>query len=238
MKHRILWLNLLLLALVALAGWQLRERWLEARKTETKLLSEKPNQVVLPPATPAPPAPPVTAATYMEVASRTLFSPDRNPDVLPPPPPAPPVMPALPITHGMMTIEGRTIVIMSMKSGDKHHGYSAGDTIGDFKFVSVQGSDLTFDWNGTPVVKSFEELREKAPAQAAQNVPPPAAAAAGVTTLEVVKTAAGPGVKDEASGFKNCVANDSTPSGTVQEGYRKVVQITPFGGACRWEPVK
>ncbi len=237
MKQRLMLLNLLLLALVALAAWQLRERWLSARQAEKKILSEQTKPVALPPVTPATPPPAVTAANYMEVASKTLFSADRNPEVVVTPPAAP-VMPPLPFTKGMMTIEGKTIVIMSLKAGAPDHGYSPGDTIGDFQFIGVQGNVLTFDWNGQKVERSFEELREKVQAVAAQSTPPPSSAAQPVATIETIKSALGPGAKDEASGYKNCVPNDSTPSGTVQDGYKKVVQTTPFGSACRWEPVK
>jgi TonB family protein len=38
-------------------------------------------------------------------------------------------------------------------------------------------------------------------------------------------------------GFKRCELNDNTPAGTVVDGYRKVVSPTPFGEACRWDPV-
>ena len=230
-------LNLLLLALAALAAWQLRERWLAAREAEKKILGEQAKPVTLPPVAPAPQPPAVTAANYMEVASKTLFSADRNPEVVVTPPPAP-VMPPLPFAQGMMTIEGKTIVFMSVKTGAPDHGYSPGDTIGDFKFVGVQGNVLTFDWNGEKVVRSIEDLREKNPAAQAQNAPPPPSAPASATTIEIVKSAVGPGPKDEASGYKNCVATDNSAPGTVQDGYKKVVQTTPFGSACRWEPTK
>lgn len=233
-------LNLLLLALVALAAWQLRQRWVAARAAEVIILSEQAKPVILPPVTPPIPSPAVTASNYMEVASRTLFSPDRNPDVVKETPPAPPapVMPALPFAHGMMTIEGKTIVIMSLKAGAPHHGYSPGATIGDFKLISVQGNVLTFDWNGEKVVRSFEDLREKNPTPQAQSAPAVANAAPPTAAIEVVQSLKGPGPKDEASGNKNCVPNDNSPSGTIQDGYKKVVQATPFGAACRWEPVK
>ena len=96
---------------------------------------------------------------------------------------------------------------------------------------------LTFEWNGEQVTRSLEDMREKSPAAVAQNTPPPSAAPT-VNTIETVKSAVGPGARDEASGYKNCVATDNTPAGTVQDGFKKVVQTTPFGSACRWEPVK
>jgi hypothetical protein len=34
------------------------------------------------------------------------------------------------------------------------------------------------------------------------------------------------------------VPGDTTPAGTVRDGYRKLVTQTPFGNACRWELVK
>jgi len=31
--------------------------------------------------------------------------------------------------------------------------------------------------------------------------------------------------------------NDSTPDGSVVDGYRKISVPTPFGNGCRWDPV-
>jgi hypothetical protein len=33
---------------------------------------------------------------------------------------------------------------------------------------------------------------------------------------------------------KNCKPGDTSPAGTVVDGYKKVIEQTPFGAACRW----
>ncbi len=33
---------------------------------------------------------------------------------------------------------------------------------------------------------------------------------------------------------KACVPGDTSPAGTVLNGYTKVIEATPFGNACRW----
>ena len=48
---------------------------------------------------------------------------------------------------------------------------------------------------------------------------------------------AGPGV-DTGAGLKGCVPGDKSPSGTVVDGYKKIVSQTPFGAGCQWEQVK
>jgi hypothetical protein len=59
---------------------------------------------------------------------------------------------------------------------------------------------------------------------------------AGPAPPPVAKSAIGPGA-DTGRGFKVCDPNDNTPVGTVVDGYRKVENATPFGKACRWDPV-
>jgi hypothetical protein len=39
-------------------------------------------------------------------------------------------------------------------------------------------------------------------------------------------------------GFKLCQPNDSAPEGSIVGGFRKTLITTPFGKACRWDPVK
>jgi hypothetical protein len=53
----------------------------------------------------------------------------------------------------------------------------------------------------------------------------------------VIKQPMGPQGDATVFGFKQCSPNDSMPDGTVQGGYRKVTYKTPFGDACRWDPV-
>jgi hypothetical protein len=33
---------------------------------------------------------------------------------------------------------------------------------------------------------------------------------------------------------KNCQPGDASPAGTIVDGFKKVIEQTPFGAACRW----
>src|SRR5712692_102854 len=139
---------LLNLALIALAGvlvWQIRVHWRDARAHERDVLSRNAHlkPILNPP--PPPPLKTATPADYLEVAQRTLFSRDRNPNVIPdatPPPPAPPPMPALPLYHGQMAF-GEPVVFLSLGTAEQK-SYHAGDEIGPFKLLSFDRENITF----------------------------------------------------------------------------------------------
>lgn len=222
-----------------------RDRWYQAQGREQALL----RQMVPTPPVPVIPAlaalSPATPASYIGVAQQLLFSRDRNPNVIldpPPPPPAPKPMPALPLAYGVMDLGTGPTIILVDKPGAQHHGYRVGDTIGEFKLVALTNQDVTFEWEGKPVKKRIEEIVDKkareAPAPAgapAAGQAAPAAPQPQVTAIKPVE--AGPGVAlGEQS--RACVPGDTTPPGTVKDGYRKVVNNTPFGQSCRWEAVK
>jgi hypothetical protein len=242
--RRYLWLiDLTLLGLLVWAGVSLRERWRGADAREQALL----RQMIPPTPPPVIPALPgvsaATAASYIEVAQQFLFSKDRNPNVIldpPPPPPKPKPMPALPAAYGMIDLGNGPIVILSERPGAQHRGYRPGETIGPFKLVAIKGQEITFEWEGKQVNKRLEEIIDK---KAAESTAPPAEAqtaaakpaSQGITTLAPLK--AGPGVELGADS-RACVPGDTTPAGTVQDGFRKVVNKTPFGDSCRWERVK
>ena len=38
--------------------------------------------------------------------------------------------------------------------------------------------------------------------------------------------------------IKACTPGDTSPAGTVANGYKKVVEATPFGDACHWLQVQ
>jgi hypothetical protein len=44
--------------------------------------------------------------------------------------------------------------------------------------------------------------------------------------------------KDVGGGYHTCLPGDTSPPGTVVDGLKKLVNTTPFGVTCRWEPVK
>ena len=238
MKRKLLILNLGLAAFLAYAGYELRQAWLAEKAREAAELNKRLKPAQPPLWTPLPTAPPVAPAGYAAIAEQTLFDRTRNPnvvvDVPPPPPPKP--MPPLPLYHGQMNIGTGPMAILSATANAPHQGLHPGETIGPFKLMGVTSEEITLEWEGKTIRKNVDELLDRSapqPQQAAvstarteQPPPPPA----------VVKTPIGPGA-DTGAGFKRCELNDSTPPGTVVDGYRKVVNATPFGEACRWDPV-
>jgi hypothetical protein len=242
-KHRLTILNLVLLALVLLAGHLLKERWTTARAREEALLKRMIPSAPAPALSPVPPVAPATASSYLDVAQHMLFARDRNPNVIldpPAPPPPPKPMPGLPVAYGVMNLGDGPTAILSVKPGAEHKAYRAGERVGEFKVVAMNNQEILFEWEGKHVKKRLEELMDKrspapAPAQEAPQQAPPAAA--GSTSLGSGGTKAGPGA-DMGNQTRACVPGDETPAGTVQDGMRKVVTKTPFGEQCRWEPVK
>lgn len=246
MKNRLFLLNLMLLALIGASAWRLRQNWLDARAREQQMFgrSYKPS-----PAPALPPfiaAPAVAAANYFDVAEKMLFSKDRNPVVVVEAPPVKP-MPPLPFFHGLMDLGNGPTIILSEKSGAPHRGYHPGEKIGEFTIAAVSQDTVEFQWDGKPVRRRFDELVDRNPQAAAPPaagqgtaaVPPPATAPAADSPKSAVissTTKGGPG-PGQAGEIRPCQADDTSPPGTVTDGYKKVVSRTPFGPVCRWEPL-
>jgi hypothetical protein len=241
LKRKLWLLNILLVAAIALAGWQLRKEARELHARERATLDKRPPvpaPLVQPPAAPPPM---VTGAAYIGIAKDMLFSKDRNSQVIvdPPKPPDPPKpLPPLPVVHGVMDIGDGPIVMMSEKSGGRHRGVHVGEKIGEFKLVSVNKTDLVLGFEDRTVKKTLQELIDRggveAGAVAGQTGP---AGGASSTPAPPVVGKAEPNVK-LSEDTATCQTNDASPAGTVVNGMRKVVMATPFGNACRWEAVK
>jgi len=225
---------------VVYGGAQLRRQYQAAMAREAALRAARIAPQPAPPFQPLANDPPVLPSGYKDVAIKDLFHPTRNPDVaveLPPPPPPPPPMPALPRFHGQMNLGDGPMVVLVEKPGMPEKAIKVGESIGQFKLVDVNTSEITFSWtyNGDIARRSLRELADNtavaaAPEQrpAAANAPPPP---------PVVKSAIGPG-ELTGLGTRTCDLNDSTPAGTVVNGYRKTEGRTPFGKFCVWDPVK
>jgi len=241
-------LRLLDLGLLVLAGllyWHLRGEWMGSHARDLALLNGS-----LPPSRVRGLAPldnvgPVTAADFADVATKNLFSQDRNPNVIvdPPPPPKEKPVPPFPVAYGVMLWDGvPPTVVLSDRPGGAQKGYRPGDTIGPWKLVSVDTSYAEFEWDGKDFKKRIDELIDRsAVAQAAAPAPNVAAQAAaakpaGPQSLST-PSQSGPGV-DQGSGFRGCNPGDSSPDGTVMDGMKKVVVATPFGSSCHWEAAK
>jgi hypothetical protein len=224
--------------LAAAAGWQLRTRWREGKAQERKVLAQAVKPVVAPPP-PSLEAPQAATATgYSEVAQKTLFSKDRNPNVVVEVAPPKPV-PEFPVAYGIMNLGGGPTAILSAKSGETGKRYSPGDKVGEFTLANVEDDGIVLEWEGRQFRKSLKELRAAAPAA-------PAVAAAPVSVAPTVVAAAparapspdpGPG-EQTSEEHRSCQAGDTAPAGTIRNGYRKVMLPSPFGDLCRWDLVR
>jgi hypothetical protein len=243
LNRKLILLNLVLITLAGGLFWTLRARRIELQSHERVVLNQRAHAVaVLPPPQSVAPRP-VTPAEYIDVAQKMLFTKDRNPTVIiePPPKKPDPPMPLLPSYHGQMAI-GDPVVFLIAEAGSGQKGYRAGDKVGKFELVSFDREKITLTWDGKTIERNLAELRPKEPVpQPAQSPAAAAAARPAATTLAPVKTlGAGesPLGADMGGGFHGCVAGDSAPTGTVKDGYKKVVMQTPFGQSCHWEQVK
>jgi hypothetical protein len=130
-------------------------------------------------------------------------------------------------------------VVLSERAGGEQKGYHPGDKIGEWKIVSVDSRYLVLGWNGKEFQKRLDELLDKtnlvaeaAPLQVAPPLP------TGNTSTNLSNnTKTGPGV-DMGNSTKGCIPGDPAPSGTVVDGMRKVITVTPFGGSCQWVSAK
>ena len=238
MNRKLLILDLVLAALAIFAGFQFHSRRLASKAHEAAVLNRKPAPLPAPQFTPLATAPAVLSAGYAEIAQKLLFDRSRNStvvvEVTPPPPPKP--MPPLPVYHGMMNIGDGPAAILSVNASSPQMEIHPGEEIGPFKLVDVNTQEIVLEWDGKIIRKTVDEILDRTTRQvvadgsAASGGPPP-------PMLPVIKTPLGPG-DDAGQGFKVCQPNDSTPDGSVVDGYRKVSMPTPFGNACRWDPVR
>lgn len=263
MKPRLIVLNLLLVAGIGASFWQGRARWQDAQALRRNTLDVKVPRIAPPPLSPAPLPEAPTAVKYVDVATKDLFSKDRNPIVIIEPPKVgkPREMPSLPVVYGVLGLPSGVKALMAEKAGLMAKSVRAGDSIGEFKIAALDPRSVTFEWEGKEIQRPIEALMDRgnpggaAPGQpgiaaapqppggfppnvAAQpqiqqpqvnNPPPPNVAAGGLVGAEL----GAPGRSE-----RGCRPGDTTPVGTVVDGYRKVVYSTPFGGNCRWVPAQ
>lgn len=246
MTRKVLWLDLVLIALACLSVWRFRREVAREDAREQALwnarIKPKPANLL----TPLAPVAPLTALAYGDVAQLNLFSADRNPQVIiePTAPPAPKPVPPFPVARGVMLWEGAPpTVVLSEKSGGPQKGYHPGDRIGEWRVVSVDNQYLALEWNGQQFKKRLDELMDRTPlVQEAPALTPvqsntPAPAKGAQSLGDSSTKPGGPGI-DVGGDSRMCAPGDNAPVGTVQDGYRKVSTPTPFGASCRWEKVK
>jgi hypothetical protein len=243
MKRLLLW-NLVLAACATAGIYELRREWMVTRAQEQRVLLRKPAppKVDVTPVA-AKPAP-FQATSYTDVAQKMLFAKDRNPNVeivAPPPPPPPPPMPALPRVYGVMGLPSGAVAIMSDKPGGVQKRIRVDDTIGEFKVAKLDTQRITLKWMDKTVDKSIDELLDRGTGPASAPEPAaraaPAAAAAPPPSAPPVNPALGIEIGPPGHSIRACKGDDTSPVGTVFDGYKKSKEPTPFGEACRWLPV-
>ena len=242
MTRKLRILDLALAAALALLGYELRREWISAHAREQVLLHASVKPQADGPLAPLPQVGPLVATSYADVAGKNLFTKDRNPNViLDPviPPPEKPV-PPFPVARGVMLWDGTPpTVVLSDKAGGQQRGYHPGEKIGEWKIVSIDNSFVVFEWNGKQFKKRIDEMLDHTPIVVAEAPQQPAAAAVPAKPAQSLagNGASGPGM-DVGGSMKACVAGDGSPTGTVVNGYKKIIAETPFGSSCHWEPAK
>ena len=245
MKKKLIWVNVALLCLTGYAVWRVQGQWVVQKQHEDEIKRVKVKPPPLPPVViPAPPAP-VVAATYSDIANKMLFNKERNPNVVVEIVAAPkPSMPPLPILHGVMGLPSGMLALMSPDAKTPGKGVEVGEKMGAFELAALTRDEISFKWEDKTVTKSVSEMIYKgveaaSATQAAAPNPPGGAsgapaAAAPVPAGNGKPAAAVAGMEDT----KNCAPGDTSPNGTVADGYKKVLFPTPFGNSCHWELVK
>jgi hypothetical protein len=248
MNRKLIALDLALVALLVWAGYGLRQMWQAARAREAAEFRHKTGAVPVAPLTPLPNPPAVVPAKYKNIADKFLLSKDRNPDVPvepPPPPPPEPPMPALPVFHGMMNLGEGPLAFMSLNANSPYETIRPGEEIGQFKLLSVNQKEIELEWHGKKVHKLVDELLDNSQSQSQAGAPQQQQIDPSFRTVITPQAAApppeppaekGPGEANQF-GTAPCQQNDTTPFGTVRDGFRKIERITPFGRTCLWEQV-
>jgi hypothetical protein len=244
LKKRLVLLNLVLLATLVLLGWQLRQKVRQAKQRETAMLSKTIPAAPVPGVAALPKRSPLDATAYQDTVAKNLFSKDRNPSPIPDPPappPPPPPQPAFPVVRGVMLWNGAppTAVMSVQKGSTEQHGYHPGDKVGEWKIVSVDNKYIGLEWNGQQFLKRIDELIDRTPIVMAEAPAPQSTVQAtpAAPSKNLSETKNGQGA-DMGADYRGCVADDKSPPGTVVDGRKKMVNETPFGSVCRWEPVK
>ena len=241
MNRKVMLLNVALAGILIWIGVQLRAHWVESAAREQAALARQAKSVAVQPPAAVLPVDPATPATYIEVAQKTLFSKDRDPNVIietaPPaaPPPEPPI-PTFPKYHGQMAFGDPVVVLSTEKIPQK--SFHAGDDVGEFKLEQFDRDSVTLSWNGKTFKKPVRELAPKEGEKVVQAAAPAAPAPAAPKPAPVAQPK-GPAVLGAANGeTRACVPGDNTPSGTVVGGYRKNIIPGMMGVTCQWEPIR
>lgn len=238
MKPKLIALNVVLAVALGAIVWQAWSGWKQAQTARRNSLGVKMKPLAPPPLAPAPKPDAAPAANFADVATKDLFSKDRNPNVViePPKTEPPKPMPPLPVVFGVLGLPSGTKAIMAEKTGAPSRAVREGDKVGEFLIASLDPRTVVFDWDGKKISKNIDDLIDRSNTGAAPSavavVPSSPAVAAAVKPPDA-NVRPGPG-KDTGGGYRACTPGDNSPAGTVVDGYRKNVVKSPFGESCNW----
>lgn len=244
MNRKLIALNVALGALVVWAGFGLRQMWLVSKARDAAEFQRKSGAVPVAPLTPLEKQKAVVPANYKLIADKLLLHPSRNPDVIvdpPPPPPPEPPMPPLPVYHGLMNLGNGPTAFMGKTASSPYEIVHPGETIGEFKLLSVNEKEIELEWHGKKVRKAVDELTDNSHLSEVAAAPDPGQGRAvnepPHSPPPPPQADTGPGEEHSQFRTASCQANDNAPDGTVRNGYRKTHRQTPFGNICLWEQV-
>ena len=238
-------LDLALVLLLAVLGWQMRREWVSAHAREQAFERVKISQKPGVPLAPLAKVDPLSPLAYAPMVQSNLFSKDRNPQVIiDPPAPAPePPVPPFPVARGVMLWPGAPpTVVLSAKGSSEQKGYHPGEKFGEWTIKSVDNRYITLVWNDKEFKERLDELMDRSNL-VAEAPPPPASAGAAQanSSTDLSKNLNGkkdgPGV-DVGGGNRACIVGDTTPNGAVVDGWKKQTSVTPFGTGCTWVPAR
>jgi hypothetical protein len=228
-------LNVLLAGITAAGAYRLRQDWLHDHQHSSTVLEAHVKPVPPPALKPVPAPPPFAAPTYADVAQKDLFSKDRNPNIVLPPVvvKAKPKWPNFPILYGVMGLPGGMIAMLAEAPNARSRGVQVGEKIGELKMVGLNSQKITFEFEGETQEKNILDLVDRGGHEEAN------AAATSLNPANVAANRIGPPPipkpgTDIGTQMKACQPGDVSPAGTVVDGYKKVLEQTPFGPACRW----
>lgn len=256
MSRKVLLLNFALAGLLIWLGVRVNGYWREGNERRDGAMKRQPHpqEVKAPAAVPAVEPPPATQ--YLEVATKMLFSKDRNPvEIIPPPPPKPeapppppppdPPPPPMPVYYGQMNFADP---VLFLGVDAKQKSYHKGDKVGEFELTEFDQESLTLTWHEKTFRKMFAEIKAKETPRQAQVAAAPAAAPSS-TGSNVTRIGSGlsgnadkpkstaPQFGEKQGNLYMCASGDTSPDGTVLDGYRLKRMDNLFSSTCQWEPM-
>lgn len=260
MKRKLLMLNLALLTLLVAGGFELHRRVEQARSRYEILRRFEAAKEA--PAYPSPQAPGrVRQADFLPIVDRMLFYQDRNAIVEVEAPVEKVVeRPALPVLSGVMNLGDGPIALLADDAKSDPRPVQAGEKVGEYTFLGFSGDKLKLAWQGEEIEVSQDRLAAEPEPRGRSGSR--AASSAGSTSSSPARRPAAanrrqsnrPEAKTQQAaadtrktiggrynigteirpGVYRADPHDDSPAGTEFEGYRKVVNPTPFGNQSWW----